>query len=106
MGILGFADKAEWILPFTAVGDGKAIQTAVRKVGASGGTELAAGMEAAIRGFAGAETVRRHMVVISDWMTIPADFAELCRRLLEMRVTITTIGVGYDINEPLLRAWP
>lgn len=103
VGILGFADKAEWILPFTAVGDGKAIQTAVRKVGASGGTELAAGMEAAIRGFAGAETVRRHMVVISDGMTIPADFAELCRRLLEMRVTITTIGVGYDINEPLLR---
>ncbi len=103
VGILGFADKAEWILPFTTVGDGKAIQTAVRKVGASGGTELAAGMEAAIRGFAGAETVRRHMVVISDGMTIPADFAELCRRLLEMRVTITTIGVGYDINEPLLR---
>ena len=103
VGILGFADKAEWILPFTTVGDGKAIQTAVRRVGASGGTELATGMETAIRGFAGAEAVRRHMVIISDGMTIPADFAELSRRLREMRVTITTIGVGYDINEPLLR---
>lgn len=103
VGVLGFDDKADWILPFTPVGDGTEIQTAVQKISAGGGTELATGLEAAIRGFAGSEAVRRHMVVLSDGMTIPADFTELCRRLQEMRVTITTIGVGYEINEPLLK---
>jgi Mg-chelatase subunit ChlD len=103
VGILCFDDKADWILPFTPVGDGKEIQSAVRKISAGGGTELATGLAAAIRGFAGAEAVRRHMVIVSDGMTISADFAALCRRLQEMRVTITTIGVGYDINESLLR---
>ena len=103
MGILGFADKAEWILPFTPVGDGGEIQKAVRKISPGGGTDLAMGLEAAIRAFTGAEAVRRHMVIISDGMTVQADFAGFSRRLREMRVTVTTIGVGYDINEKLLR---
>ncbi|NLY89334.1 MAG: VWA domain-containing protein [Firmicutes bacterium] len=103
VGILGFEDKADWILPFTPVGDGSAIQAAARRISPGGGTNLAAGLEAAIRGFAGAEAARRHMVIISDGMTISADFAGLSRRLREMRVTVTTIGVGHEINEPLLR---
>lgn len=103
VGILGFADKAEWILPFTPVGDGGEIQKAVRKISPGGGTDLAMGLEAAIRAFTGAEAVRRHMVIISDGMTVQADFAGFSRRLREMRVTVTTIGVGYDINEKLLQ---
>lgn len=104
VGILSFSDHAEWVLPFTSASNREEIRQALSHTGQGGGTDLASGLEEAVQGLSGTGPLRRHVVILTDGFTSEENLENLCRRLQGMGATITTIGVGSDVNERILRS--
>ena len=103
VGILSFDMKPTWVVPFSPATNREAIINSLSKVPEGGGTDMASAFEEVIRGFGNPGPVRRHMVVLTDGQTNIGDFQALCRRLRSIGVSITSIGVGEEVNEELLR---
>jgi Mg-chelatase subunit ChlD len=103
VGILSFDDTPTWVLPFTRADKRETILESMTRMKEGGGTDLAEAIQEIIRGFGAAGPMRRHAIIISDGHTLDADFQSLSRSLNGVGVTVTTIGVGEDINEQLLR---
>ena len=104
VGILSFSDRADWVLPFTSASKLDQIRQALSHTGRGGGTDLASGLEEAVQGLSGAGPLRRHVVILTDGFTSEERLESLCRRLYGMGATITTIGVGREVNEDILRS--
>ncbi|MGE5604823.1 MAG: VWA domain-containing protein [Bacteroidota bacterium] len=109
VGILAFDTSPTWILPFTSVSRKEIIRSSLSEIGQGGGTDLATAFEEISNGFRDRGPVRRHTVILTDGLTTSnADFKELITRLRTAGVSVTTIGIGEEINEELLRniaAW-
>lgn len=104
VGILAFSDAPSWVLPFTPVAERETIEKAIGNMERGGGTDMAAALEEATRGFSGRGPFRRHVVLISDGIADTADLKKFSEQLKAMGATITTIGVGDEVNEPLLKS--
>lgn len=104
VAVLSFDTEPTWVLPFTSVTRREEIQRALAGIGGGGGTDLSTALREAAEGFADRGPVRRHVVILTDGLTEGERFEELCRRLRDTGATITTIAVGEQVNEELLRS--
>jgi Mg-chelatase subunit ChlD len=103
VGILGFDSSAAWVLPFTPASDRQRILGALSRLGEGGGTDLAVAMEEALKGFGDPSPTKRHAIVLTDGLTPDADFRDLCSRFSAAGVSVSTIGIGDEINAQLLQ---
>jgi Ca-activated chloride channel family protein len=103
IGILAFDVEPTWVIHFTPVSRRGEIMQAFSGMGEGGGTKMAAAIEEIIHEFSNPGPIRRHVIIITDGLTDPGNFRELTLKLKSLRATITTIGIGHQINEPLLR---
>lgn len=104
VGILAFDTTPTWVLPFTPVNQQAVIRSSLAEIGQGGGTDISTALEEISNGFRDRGPVRRHTVILTDGMTTSsANFKELIDRLKTAGVSVTTIGVGAEINEKLLR---
>jgi Mg-chelatase subunit ChlD len=103
VGILGFDVEPTWVIHFTKVSRREEIMKAFSQMGEGGGTNMATAMEEIIREFSTPGPIRRHVIFLTDGLTDPGNFKELTLKLKSLRATITTVGIGDSINEPLLR---
>lgn len=104
VAILAFSSRPSWVIPFTPVAERKKIEKAIENMERGGGTEMSTALEEATRGFAGRGPVRRHVVLLSDGITDFSKLKSLCEQLKTMGAVITTIGIGDDVNERLLKS--
>jgi len=108
VGILTFDTEPSWVLPFTPVADSKKILDSLSTVPSGGGTDMASAIEEVITAFGEAGPTKRHVILLTDGLTGDAGYDRLSARLKSIGVTVTTIGIGDDINEELLKnlaAW-
>jgi len=104
VGIIGFDSTPAWLLPFTPAGEKTRVLSALRGLDEGGGTDLSAAVEEIARAFGDPEPIKREAIILSDGLTPEADFPGLARRLSEAGVTVSTIAVGEEVNETLLRS--
>jgi Mg-chelatase subunit ChlD len=102
VGILCFDTEPSWIVHFTPVSHKKEIIQALRNIENGGGTDLASAVEEVSQSFTPGP-YRRHVVVLTDGLSGTLDIRKFILKLKEQGVTITTIGVGNEINRKLLR---
>lgn len=104
VGILAFDTQPTWILPFTPVSQEKLIRSSIAEIGPGGGTDISTALEEIVAGFRERGPVRRHTVILTDGLTaLDSDYQKLIERLKTAGITVTTIGIGEEINEELLR---
>jgi len=101
VGLLLFSDRRNWVWNFEAR-SAIAAAPALEPVEAEGGTELGPALEEGLARLAAVPMAERHLVVISDGVTKPADFQALAAKARAAGVTISTMGVGEDMDRPLL----
>lgn len=106
VGIMSFDTSPNWVLPFTTVRDRETILEALSHAGEGGGTDLSHAMQEIIDGFGSAGPNRRHVIILTDGLTSGnrEAFRKLSLRLKANQVTITTIGIGAEINADLLKS--
>ncbi len=101
VGMLIFSDERRWVYDFALNRDIVAAPV-LEPVNAKGGTDLAAALSLGLEGLATVPIKERHVVVLSDGVTKPADFQALAARARAEGVTVSTMGLGEDLNRPLL----
>lgn len=104
VGILAFDTQPTWVLPFTPANQEKLIQNSISEIGPGGGTDISTALEEIVAAFRERGPVRRHTVILTDGLTaLDSDYQKLIERLKSAGITVTTIGIGEEINEELLR---
>ncbi|MBP7096072.1 MAG: VWA domain-containing protein [Spirochaetia bacterium] len=103
VGLLLFSDRRTWVYDF-APGEETRAARELEPVAAEGGTDLAAALEEGLDSLAALDApgTGRHVVVVSDGITKPADFATLVERAVAEGVTISTMAIGDEADSALL----
>ncbi len=103
VGILSFDVQPTWVLHFTSASNRAQIAQSLSGIGEGGGTDMSAAIQEVIREFSSPGPIRRHVIILTDGITGGGNFRELSLKLSDLRVTVTTIGVGENVDEQLLR---
>lgn len=94
VGLVSFDDASRWVFQLQEKGDGKDFVSRVASLRAGGGTDMYPALEDAIEALEGEEAPLKHVIVLSDGATAPADFDGLARRATAQRITISAVGLG------------
>jgi Ca-activated chloride channel homolog len=103
VGILSFDETPTWVLPFTPADRAETILESMTRMRQGGGTDLARAVEEVATRFSASGPTRKHAVILTDGLTLVADFERLSRSLNAAGVTVSTVGVGETVNEELLK---
>ena len=103
VAIIGFDTSPTWVLPFTPAGEKGKILSSLSKLGDGGGTDLASALEETIRGFGEPGPTKRHALILTDGLTPDADFAGIASKLVASGASASTIAIGEEVNESLLK---
>lgn len=101
VGMLLFSDERQWVYDF-APNASVVAAPVIDPIPATGGTDLAAALSAGLDRLAQVPLAEKHAVIVSDGVTRPADFGILVARARREGVTVSTMGVGTDLNRILL----
>jgi Ca-activated chloride channel family protein len=104
VGIIGFDSAPTWVLPFTSASQKEKIIASLSHLGEGGGTDLANAMEEALKGFGEPGPTKRHAIILTDGLTPDADFRDLSSKLVAAGASVSTIGIGEEVNESLLKS--
>lgn len=102
IGVLAFDSYPFWVVPVQPVQNRVAIASAVASLSAEGGTNLGPALESAHRSLVQVDAALKHLIVLSDGRSTPADFQALTLALRNSGVTVTAVGVGRDADLELL----
>ncbi|MDZ7620530.1 MAG: VWA domain-containing protein [Patescibacteria group bacterium] len=103
VGIIAFEDRVHWVVPLQPLTDPESVLKRIDAITAGGGTNIAPALDQAHLALRNAVADRKHVILLSDGISHPADFDVLARRIAEDGVSISTVGVGGEASEQFLR---
>lgn len=106
VAVVAFDDGVDVVVPLTPATDRESIANRIRAVGPRGGTNLFPAIDAAATQLAGSPAGSRHIVILTDGQTIgdPQDGLARARALRQKNITISTVSIGDQANDPLLES--
>ncbi len=94
LGLVAFDDASRWIFDFQVKGDGQDFKRRVASLRAGGGTDLYPALDDAIGALDDVAAPLKHVIVLSDGATAPADFDGLLKRAVAERITVSAVALG------------
>lgn len=101
VGMLLFSDERRWAYPFQVNSAIKA-SPVLEPLTAGGGTDLHPALAEGLERLAAQPIKAKHAVLVTDGVTKPADFQALADRARSQGISLSAMGVGEDVNRPLL----
>jgi len=101
VGMLLFSDERRWVYEFQPNADITA-SPVLEPLTAAGGTDLHPALVDGLSRLATQSIKAKHVVLITDGVTKPADFQALADNARSKGISISSMGVGEDVNRPLL----
>ncbi len=102
VGVIAFQDFPQWISPLHPCSDKGPVLASVDTITAGGGTNMYPAVERAYLALREAPADRKHVIVLTDGVSHPADFDALAARMAEADITVSTVAVGPEAVRPLL----
>ncbi|MBN9416044.1 MAG: VWA domain-containing protein [Candidatus Eremiobacteraeota bacterium] len=93
-GVIGFDDAFKWVVPLQAPQQPKALAGRIATIRAGGGTDLFPALQEGVKRLASSPLSSRHILVLSDGATAPANFDRLAQDAQKERIVISTVAVG------------
>jgi uncharacterized membrane protein len=103
VGIVAFDTAFRWVVPITRVTERKEIAERLSELKEGGGTDLYPPLKDVYRVLQEVKAAKKHVIVLSDGMTEKNDFKNLVPKMLEDRITISTVSVGSGADINLMR---
>lgn len=94
LGLTAFDDAARWVYPLQEKGDGQSFVRKVSSLRAGGGTDMYPSLKDAVVALEGVTAPLKHVIVLSDGATAPADFDGLTKRATAVNVTVSAVALG------------
>lgn len=102
VGILIFDNSHQWAVPLRRAEDKNMIKRLIAGITPDGGTQIAPALAEAYKRMATATGAYKHIVLLTDGISEEGDSLSVAKDAAERRVTISTVGLGQDVNRAYL----
>ncbi len=102
VGVLIFDNSFHWVVPIRRAEDRHLIMRMIAGVMPDGGTQIAPALQEAYRRILPVRAIYKHIVLLTDGISEEGDSLMLARDAAANRVTISTVGLGQDVNRAYL----
>ncbi len=102
VGVLAFDNSFEWAVPLLRNEVPDRTKRLISGIVADGGTQIAPALTEAYRMISPQDAVYKHILLLTDGISEEGDSIALAREAAENEVTISTIGLGQDVNRSYL----
>ncbi|MCC6492986.1 MAG: VWA domain-containing protein [Pirellulales bacterium] len=103
ISVVAFDEVPTRVAPLQRVGNNAWAARRIDQLGPGGGTNMYLGMAEGFAELRMAPAAVKHMIVLADGQTPPANFGKLVRDMRSANVTVTAVAVGQDANVALMR---
>jgi uncharacterized membrane protein len=109
VGVVVFDDTTRWVSELRPCQEKAGMLDSLARIQAEGGTRILPAMELAYQGLdsLGGEAKYKHIILLSDGgdnARDPNEFIPLLNRISGSRITVSCVGVGKDVDQPLLES--
>jgi Ca-activated chloride channel family protein len=102
VGVLIFDNTYEWAVPIRKATDRNGIKRLIAGIQPEGGTQIAPALREAYTRVLPEDAVYRHIVLLTDGISEEGDSMTTAAEAKRNRVTISTVGLGLDVNRAFL----
>ncbi len=102
VGVLIFDNSFQWAVPVRRAEDRVFIDRLVAGITPDGGTQIAPALSEAYHKILPEKAVYKHIVLLTDGISEEGDSLDLSKEALAQHVTISTVGLGQDVNRSYL----
>src|SRR5580704_12215244 len=102
VGVLIFDNSFEWAVPIRRAEDKAIIKRLISGITPDGGTQIAPALNEAFRRIRPANATYKHIVLLTDGISEEGDSMTLAKEAEAQKVTISTVGLGQDVNRNYL----
>jgi Ca-activated chloride channel family protein len=102
IGVLIFDNSFQWAVPLRRAEDKSLIKRLISGITPDGGTQIAPALNEAYRRVLPSKGVYKHIVLLTDGISEEGDSIELAKKAADNQVTISTVGLGQDVNRAYL----
>jgi uncharacterized membrane protein/uncharacterized protein YegL len=102
VGVLIFDNSFQWAVPIRRAEDRTLIKRLIAGITPDGGTQIAPALAEAYRRVLPVRATYKHIVLLTDGISEEGDSLSLAREAAQNRVTISTVGLGQDVNRAYL----
>lgn len=102
IGVLIFDNSFQWAVPMRRAVDKAQIKRLISGISPDGGTQIAPALTEAYRHVVLSNAATKHIVLLTDGISEEGDSIELAKEALAHQVTISTVGLGQDVNRSYL----
>ena len=102
VGVLIFDNSFQWAVPIRKAEDRTAIKRLIAGITPDGGTQIAPALSEAYRRIVPITATYKHIVLLTDGISEEGDSMSLAKEASNNKVTISTVGLGQDVNRAYL----
>jgi len=102
IGVLVFDNSFEWAVSLRPNDQPAQTKRLIASVIADGGTQIAPALHEAYSRILPQEAVYKHILLLTDGISEEGDSIQLAREAVKEEITISTVGLGQDVNRAYL----
>lgn len=102
VSVIAFDHECYPVVPLQPAGNSSGVAAEIASITAGGGTNIAPGMEEALRQLSGNAAKLKHVILLTDGMSQEGPFYELATQMAQNNITISTVGMGEGADSELL----
>jgi Ca-activated chloride channel family protein len=105
LGVVDFDIKAHTLVPLqllTSAADERRVDHVVDGLQADGGTNIYLGLKAGLAQLLASKVKQRHMILMTDGISQPANYKPLLAELRRDRISVATVALGSEADRSLL----
>ncbi len=102
VGVLIFDNSFQWDVPLRRAEDKTLIKRLISGIIPDGGTQIAPALAEAYHKILPARATFKHIVLLTDGISEEGDSMDLSKEAFAQHVTISTVGLGQDVNRTYL----
>lgn len=102
IGVLIFDNSFQWAVPVRRAEDKTLIKRLISGITPDGGTQIAPALAEAYRRVVTSKATFKHIVLLTDGISEEGDSLDLAREAVNHGITISTVGLGQDVNRTYL----
>jgi uncharacterized membrane protein len=102
VGVLIFDNSFQWAVPIRKAEDRTLIKRLIAGITPDGGTQIAPALNESYRRVVPTRATFKHIVLLTDGISEEGDSIQLAREAAIQKITISTVGLGQDVNRAYL----
>ncbi len=101
-GVVAFDQEFYWPVPLQSASNRDAINQAISTIAAGGETNMYPPLHDAFLQLKNARTQIKHVILMSDGVSLPGDFEQLAKEMAAAKITVSTVALGMASDKSFL----